>query len=240
MIIAVTQARISSSRFPGKVLADVDGISLLELHLRRIQKSKLVDAVVVAIADEDGAEKLEEISKSLGVLSYRGSVNDVLDRFYNSVKDLKPDIVIRLTSDCPLIDPVLIDQVITHQRMTDADYCSNVHPPTFPDGLDVEVVKWAGLEAAFREATAHRDREHVMPFIWSRPERFKLSNFHSTTDFSSLRMTVDYPEDLEVIRALVKTIGKYESYDKYIDLLSKENSLRELNENRMRNEALRK
>lgn len=240
MILAITQARLSSSRFPGKVLADVGGMTMLELHLKRIRKSKMINEVVVALADEPGAEELERKIAEMDVRVWRGPVNDVLARFAIVVDDVKPQTVVRLTSDCPLIDPDIIDAVISLHQRSGADYTSNIKPPTYPDGFDVEVVKASLLLSAHVEATHQRDREHVMPFFWSQPDKFKLANLSHAVDDSDLRLTVDYPGDLSIISYLVQKLGFDAKYDDIVSFVRTNPTLTATNSMFERNEALKK
>lgn len=240
MILAVTQVRISSTRFPEKVLKKVAGKSLLEIHLMRIKKSKLIDKIVVAIADEPGAADIEAICKICEVDYGRGSLSDVLDRLYHVAKPYNPLHLVRLTSDCPLIDPQIIDSVIDLHLKLGTNYTSNVHPPSFADGLDVEVVDWLSFEKAFLEASEKSDREHVMSYLWKNPNLFSQANFINKKDDSSLRLTVDYPEDLLLLNELIAKIGPWKPHVEYVNILRNDPEIRKLNEQRSRNEKFGK
>ena len=164
-IIAITQARVSSSRFPSKILNTINGESLLEIHLKRILKSKLISQLIVATTKEEGVDKIINIATKCNVNYFQGNLNNVLDRFYQSVKNKKANYIVRLTSDCPLIDAELIDKVIRYTIDKNLDYCSTGLEEIFPDGQDVEVFKFSALEKAWKEATLNSDKEHVTPYI---------------------------------------------------------------------------
>ncbi|MCA2770972.1 MAG: glycosyltransferase family protein, partial [Microcystis sp. M122S2] len=166
-IVAITQARYNSSRLPGKVLLKIGDKTLLQIHLERILKSKKIETIILATTFEQQSDQLIGIARFLNVASFQGSTENVLDRFYKSAKDHKPDYVVRLTSDCPLVDSAIIDQVVEKCISGRYDYCSNTLNPTFPDGMDVEVMKFSALEEAWHNAIKISDKEHVTPFIWS-------------------------------------------------------------------------
>ena len=244
-IIGVTQARIGSSRLPGKVLLSVNNKTLLEYHLERAFQSKFVNKWIVATTNEVDSDLICEISYKLSIVSYKGSLNDVLDRFYNAVKDEKPDYVVRITSDCPLIDPHIIDQVVKTCLEEKSDYVSNTLIPTFPDGMDVEVFTFNALEKAWKESVLSSEREHVTPYIWKNSSFFDKTlftsyNVKSDTDFSNIRLTVDQKEDFELIRILIETFGSDKSYLEYIDYLQKNQNLFNLNSKIIRNEGFMK
>lgn len=241
-VIAVTQARYGSTRLPGKVLLTIDGISLLEVHLKRILQSKKIDKLVLATTHEEKANELIAISNTLGVQSYQGSTQDVLDRFYQAAKPYQPDWVVRLTSDCPLLDPQVIDKVIEQCIRRDVDYCSNTLQPTYPDGLDVEVFKFSALERAWQNATAASDREHVTPYIWRNSDfkggnMFKSDNVVCETDYSSIRITVDQPEDFNLIQTLIQTLGHSRGWMDYVTYLERNAQVSAINGSIKRNEG---
>jgi spore coat polysaccharide biosynthesis protein SpsF (cytidylyltransferase family) len=239
-VIAVTQARYGSSRLPGKILKDINGKTLLEIHLSRILKSALIQKLVVATTTEPGAEQIEAVAMKLGIRSYKGSVDDVLERFYFSIRNESPDYVVRLTSDCPLIDPNEIDKVISTCIEGGFDYASNALEPTLPDGLDTEVFKFSALERAYNEASMKSDREHVTPYIWRNSSVKGGTFFHSlsvknSVDYSKYRITVDNPKDFEVIECLVKRLGDDKGWKEYINYLDANPSLLEVNASEERN-----
>lgn len=201
-VVGVLQARMSSSRLPRKVLAPIVGKPMISLQLERLQRAEQLDLLILATSDHEKDAPLASLCAKLDMPCFRGSVNDVLGRIYEAVRDKSPSHVVRLTGDCPLAAPEVIDAVVSLHIKDANAYTSNVHPPTWPDGLDVEVIRFDALEAAWREAEEPFEREHVTPFIVDRPERFKASCLRNDTDLSSLRWTVDEFEDLEVVRQI--------------------------------------
>ena len=244
-VVAVTQARYGSMRLPAKVLRKVDNATLLDIHLKRILKSKKISELVVATTNESGAEKIVEIANNNNVKSYRGSIDDVLGRFYFAVKDLRPDYVVRVTSDCPLIDPVVIDRVIEECIDKKCEYASNTLKPTYPDGIDTEVFTFAALEKTFKEASLKSDREHVTPYIkrnssFNGGALFTSCNVVNKEDYSKYRITVDTPEDFEVIKALILALGVNASWREYVDYLDNNKSIKDINSNHKRDEGYAK
>lgn len=207
MILGVVQARMGSSRLPGKVLADLGGRPVIDRVVTRLRASALVDEVVIATSTAPADDALEEWARDSGTGIVRGDEFDVLDRFH-SVLDLFPaaDHLVRVTGDCPLIDPELVDEVIRLHLGSGADFSANRLPPpahrTTPVGLDVEVARRDALETAWRMATEPADREHVMPFLYREPGRFQVSISDMGDDLSGYRWTVDTPADLEAVRAI--------------------------------------
>jgi spore coat polysaccharide biosynthesis protein SpsF len=206
MIIAILQARFSSSRLPGKVLKTILGKPMLALQIERIRGSKLVDKLMVATSDYDEDNKIAELCEEVELECFRGSLNDVLDRFYQAAMPYSPEHIVRLTGDCPLCDPLLIDQLIKFHLSEDYDYSSNTDIPTYPDGLDVEVFKFCCLKIAHEEGVLPSQREHVTPFIHQQPDRFKLGSYHSKIDRSHLRWTVDEQLDFELITKIYESL----------------------------------
>ncbi|NDP22188.1 MAG: LPS biosynthesis protein [Paludibacter sp.] len=241
-ILAITQARYGSTRLPAKILKEVNGKTLLELHLERILQSKMISKLKVATTTEDGAEYIVNISKKLNVETYQGSINDVLERFYFAAKDEQPDYVVRLTSDCPLIDPVVIDKLISSCLESGCDYASNTLSPTYPDGVDVEVFKFRALEKAYKEAVLKSDREHVTPYIWRNStfkgqSLFKSINVENEVDLSHHRITVDTIEDFLLIKGLIEALGTDKPFTAYIDYLENHPRLKDINNQHARNEG---
>jgi len=205
-ILAVLQARMGSSRLPGKVMAPILGKAMLLRQIERIRRSKYIEDLVLATSTDPSDDPVAAACKADGVTVFRGSLNDVLDRFYRAAAGQQPTHVVRLTGDCPLADPAVIDAVIQRHLDSGSDYTSNALEPTYPDGLDVEVCKFTTLETAWKEATVTWHREHVMPFIHSQPTRFKLASFKGAENLSHLRWTVDEPQDLAVVRAIYESL----------------------------------
>jgi glutamate-1-semialdehyde 2,1-aminomutase len=204
--LAVVQARMGSTRFPGKVLQPLGNLSLIQFLLTRLARSRTIDGIVVATTDRPGDDVLADHLRQLGVEVHRGSETDVLDRFYSAARPRSPDTVVRITGDCPLVDPDLVDRVVNELHATSADYATNTLPPTFPDGLDVEAFTLGALERAWREATTTSEREHVTPYLRI-PGRFRIATLSHPTDESARRWTVDEPVDLEVVRRIIARFG---------------------------------
>ncbi|MCL4164692.1 UNVERIFIED_CONTAM: hypothetical protein GTU68_026234 [Idotea baltica] len=244
-VVGITQARSGSTRLPNKVLMNLDGLSLLAVHVKRIQKSSLIDKLIIATTIAEQDEQIAKLADSLGVSSFRGSEGNVLDRFYQSVKGEKPDYVVRLTSDCPLIDAELIDKVINFTIERELDYCSNTLKPSYPDGQDIEVFKFSALERAWKEAKLCSDLEHVTPYIWRNSSfkggnLFKSDNFQEGYDFENVRITVDEKKDYDLIVKLVEHLGINASWLAYTELIFKVPELRSINSGIERNEGLKK
>lgn len=197
-VVAIVQARVGSTRLPNKVMKPIGGKPMIELLLARLAKSQEIDEIVVATSEDIRNQPLIELVRSLGYCCIAGSEDDVLERFITAGRQVKADVVVRVTGDCPLIDPVMVDACIRRFRATDVDYLSNAAPPTFPDGLDTEVFRFEALEQAARETQRPFDREHVTPYL---RESGKFSNgaLQGERDLSSLRWTVDEPVDFAVI-----------------------------------------
>ncbi len=199
--IAIVQARMGSTRFPNKVMQPICGTPMIGLLLARLANAKRVDQIVLATSVAPSNKPLVEYLRGLGYMVYEGNENDVLDRYYQAAKEVRPDAVVRVTGDCPLIDPLLVDTLIAKFQESGVDYASNISPPTYPDGLDAEVFTFRALESAWKQATAARDREHVTPFI-RESEQFTHLNCTNDTDESAQRWTVDEPADFEVVQAI--------------------------------------
>lgn len=220
-VLVVVQARTGSTRLPGKVLLPVAGAPLLVRMLERVRVARTPTEVVVATTTDAADEPVRELARQAGVRCVSGHPTDLLDRHYQAALEcgLSPgspaspgeDVVVKIPSDCPLIDPAAIDRVIgCHlERPERYDFVSNLHPASYPDGNDVEVVPLAVLATAWREADKPHEREHTTPFIWDRPERFRLGNVRWETgrDLSmSHRFTVDYPEDYAFVSAVFEAL----------------------------------
>ena len=193
--IAILQARMSSSRFPGKVLAPLAGKPMVIRQLERIQRASSLDAVVVATSTDPSDDELVSVLTEEGIPVVRGSLDDVLDRFVTAMDEYRPDAVVRLTADCPLTSPAVIDKVVAHFHVSGADYASNTMTPTYPDGLDVEVVRAEVLREIAKIATDRAEREHVTLGVYRRHDQYRIENVTNAGDLSHLRWTVDTPED---------------------------------------------
>jgi glutamate-1-semialdehyde 2,1-aminomutase/spore coat polysaccharide biosynthesis protein SpsF len=213
--VAIVQARLGSRRLPGKMLLELEGVPALERTLRRVRRAREVDEVMVATSAHPRDRALLELADRLGIAGFAGDEQDVLDRFYRAATARGADVVVRLTGDCPLHDPEVIDRVAGAYkgRRGELDYASNVAPPTYPDGLDVEVFSSALLERVWREATDPADREHVTTYVRTRPNRFRLLNVACDgEDHSAVRLTLDEPEDLEWLRRVFAAFGSRDDF----------------------------
>lgn len=208
-VVAVVQARLGSTRLPGKVLLDVGGASMLARTVRRLQRARLVDTVVVATSTTPQDDAVERAARELGVAVCRGSEDDVLARYAQAAGESRAEVVVRVTSDCPLIDPDVVDLVVASFRAAcpTADYASNTQHRTYPRGLDVEAFSAAALERADREARTEAQREHVTPYFYQHPELFHLVSVANDRDLAAYRFTVDTAEDLAFARAVYARIG---------------------------------
>jgi spore coat polysaccharide biosynthesis protein SpsF len=205
-IVALLQARASSTRLPGKVLRPLFGVPMLARQIERVQRATRIDRLLIATSDHGSDDAIAALGRSLDIAVHRGSLNDVLDRMMQAARPHDPDWIVRLTGDCPLADPTLIDAAIEMALAGDYDYVSNALEPTFPDGLDVEVVRASVLESAWREATLPSEREHVTPFIHTRPDRFRIAKLRNGEDLSALRWTVDEPADFELAEIIYQKL----------------------------------
>jgi glutamate-1-semialdehyde 2,1-aminomutase len=199
--VAVVQARVSSTRLPKKVLAPIGSLTAITLLVKRLKRSSTIDEIVVAVADEPGSEELLGALVDSGIRYTVGSKDNVLDRVLAASRDLRADIVVRVTGDCPFIDPDIVDKVVQLRLDHGLDYASNVDPPSFPDGMDVEVLTMSTLESAAVLATGAYDQEHVTSVIRSSGQ-FRTGNLSSEEDFSGIRLTLDEAVDLMVLRAV--------------------------------------
>lgn len=199
MIVAIIQARYSSSRLPGKVLKPILGRLMLSLQIERVVRSQSIDHFVVATSSDKEDEPIRQLCNELGIACFSGSLNDVLDRFYKAAAQYIPDHVIRLTGDCPLIDPQVIDSVVRLHLEKGVDYTSNINPPTFPDGLDVEIMRFSALEKAWKNAKLPSEREHVTPYIRNNKTQFSQGVLKKSEDLSGYRWTVDEADDFEFV-----------------------------------------
>lgn len=211
-VIAITQARTGSTRLPGKVFETISNKPLLQLHLERVRAAKTVAQVVVATTDLDRDDAIESAANKWGFKVSRGSENDVLSRFYLAAEPLAPDYVVRVTSDCPFVDPELIDCIVRYTIEQRVDYCSNTLIEHYPDGQDIEVMTFGALALAYREAKLASDREHVTPYIKRNSTAmgntlFTAVNFDCEANYNAVRMCVDEPRDLVVARALAEGCG---------------------------------
>jgi spore coat polysaccharide biosynthesis protein SpsF len=204
-IVAIIQARMGSTRLPGKVLQDLAGEPMLARVVNRTCRATTLQEVVIATTTSALDDAIVKLCKARDWSWFRGSEEDVLDRYYRAAKEYQADLIVRITSDCPLIDPEVIDQVVKAflERQPEVDYASNTWPRrTFPRGLDTEVMRIDVLERAWREDSNPAWREHVTPYIYRNPDRFRIHNVLSQVDYSAMRWTVDATEDLTFVRQI--------------------------------------
>ncbi|MBN2473902.1 MAG: glycosyltransferase family protein [Pirellulales bacterium] len=233
-VVAIIQARMGSTRLPGKVLSDLCGKSMLARVCDRVRRARRIDRLVVATTREAADQAVVEACDRLRVACFRGSSHDVLDRYCRAARALGADVVVRITADCPLIDPEVVDRVVHAFLEHQPDYASNTLRRTWPRGLDTEVATCDALERADREATETYARTHVTPYLYRHGKRFRLFSVEGTEDFSDHRWTVDLPEDLEFVRAVYGHLGQPEqpecfSWRDVLQLLTRKPALAEMN-----------
>jgi spore coat polysaccharide biosynthesis protein SpsF len=213
--VAIVQARLGSTRLPKKMLLDLVGKPLLWHVIHRLRASSKIDSVVIATTNTPQDDAITNFCSEYDFLCYRGSEDDVLDRFYQTAKYHEADTVVRVTGDCPLIDPNIVDLIITAFHSQNCDYASNLgsidpngffQGRTFPDGLDAEAFSLQTLKCAWQEAALPSDREHVTPYIYKNPDKFRVFQVTQKEDLSSLRWTLDGPEDLIFIRQIFEAL----------------------------------
>jgi spore coat polysaccharide biosynthesis protein SpsF len=206
--VAIVQARMTSTRLPGKILTDLAGAPMLERQVARMRRATTLDEVMVATTTNASDDPVVALCERLGIASHRGSEHDVLSRYAGAAAASRADVVVRITADCPLLDATVVDRVVQALRADDADYASNTLVRTYPRGLDVEALTRAALDRAAGAATSTPAREHVTWYIHTeRPEIFKRSSVVSEIDASDLRWTVDTPEDLAMVRAVYEGLS---------------------------------
>lgn len=205
--LAIVQARMSSTRLPGKVLLPLGGQPLIGFMLHRVRRATTVDEIVLATSTDASDDALADAVSAMGVAVHRGSLDDVLARFVGAAQGREADVLVRLTGDCPLIDPALIDRAVLHLRQHRLDYVNNCEPAAYPDGLDVEVFTRQALLRTQAEAALASEREHVTPYMRSPQAGMRRGHLRGPLDLSALRWTVDHADDLAVVRALVDALG---------------------------------
>jgi spore coat polysaccharide biosynthesis protein SpsF len=234
-IVAIIQARMGSTRLPGKVMMDLGGQSVLDRVLNRLRRSTLVSDVMIATTEAPQDDAIVRACEMHEIKYFRGSENDVLDRYHGAAVANRAEAVVRVTSDCPLIDPELTDATIHLFLDQHCDYASNVFPRTYPRGLDVEVFTMKALACAWREARGPHEREHVTPYFYEHPERFRQASLCSSIDNSRYRWTLDTPEDLELLRAVYDKMGNRDdcSWAEVLKIVESNPNLSQLNSNTM-------
>ncbi|MFZ5857520.1 MAG: cytidylyltransferase domain-containing protein [Chloroflexota bacterium] len=249
-VVAIIQGRMSSSRLPGKILADIAGQPMLQRVFIRTSRARTLSETVFATTTDASDDPVAEYCDWSGIPVRRGSLYDVLDRYYQSAKEAKADVVVRITADCPVIDPALIDNVVNTLLEDEYDFvCNRLPPPwtrTYPIGLDVEACTFKTLTKAWKEAKEPQHREHAMPFFYegvklttvnrqlqtgTSPRGFHVALLHYTTDFGDYRWTVDTPEDLEFMRQVYARFNGRDDFTwkEVLDLVHDEPDLMKIN-----------
>ncbi|MDD4873840.1 MAG: glycosyltransferase family protein [Dehalococcoidales bacterium] len=208
MIIAIVQARMNSTRLPGKVLKNIESKPMLWHIINRLKKAKLIDKIVIATGSKSENKPILKLAEEMSIDTFTGCEQDVLDRFYQAAIKYNAKVIVRITADCPIIDPCIIDVAIKLYMQGSYDYVTNAFERTYPDGLDVEVFSFAALEISWRKAKWASEREHVTPYIHKNPNKFRLANIENKTDLSRLRWSVDEEKDLEFVRRIYKHLHK--------------------------------
>lgn len=243
MILAIIQARMSSTRLPNKVLKTIMDQPMLALQLARIKQSQLIDKIVVATSTQADDDAIENLCKTQQVDCFRGDLTDVLARFYHASRQYSADHIVRLTADCPLADAQVIDAVINEHLIQKADYTSNCQPPTFPDGLDVEVFTTKALTISYQQAQKPSEREHVTQFMRNHPEIFTLANYQNDVDLSAYRWTVDEKLDFDFVTQIYQHLYPNKPnflIEDILKLLKKKPQLVKINQYISRDEGLLK
>jgi len=242
-IVALVQARTGSTRLPNKVLMGLEGKTILEHAVDRISASKKVDEAIVVTTLERRDLAIVKKCAELGIRVFCGSENDVLDRFYQAAKLLEPEHIVRALCDCPLADPKVVDKVVEAHLKAGVDYTSNTIRPTYPDGLDLEVFTFNALERAWKEAGLSSEREHVTPYIYKHPEKFRLLNVEHEPDLSSKRWTVDEEKDFEFVKRIYGGLYKKNrlfGMEETLGFLEKNPGIEKINRQFTRNEGYAK
>lgn len=220
MIIAIVQARMGATRLPCKMMLDLCGKPVIERVFERIKPSHFINEIWLAITINPEDDVLVDWAKKNKIKFFRGSSDDVLDRFYQAAAPIQADAIVRITGDCPLHDFQVIDKVIAEYVQGGYDYVSNSHPPTYPDGLDVEVFSFQALKKAWSEAELKSEREHVTPYIWKHPDIFKIKNVVNVVDLSDQRWTLDTKEDWEFLKIIFQEIKIRKEYGHLSDVVA--------------------
>lgn len=236
-IVTVIQARMSSTRLPGKIMLPLMGKPLLIRMIERVQAAKLIGQLVVATSTNLDDDEIEDLCKENKINCHRGHLTDLLDRHYQVGKLFGADAIVKIPSDCPLIDPHVIDKVLEYYINSDEfDYVSNLHPATYPDGNDVEIFSFEAIECAWKDATKDFEREHTTPFIWENQDFFSIGNvtWETGLDYStSHRWTIDFPEDYEFIRKVYEELHPTDpafSLNDILNLLKQKPRIAEINQ----------
>ncbi len=240
-ILIITQARYGSTRLPGKVLQKILNKPLLWYVLKRLEQVKTPSKIIVATVDSEENKPIIDLAKSLNIDYFSGSEDDVLDRYYQTAKKFNGDVIVRITSDCPLADPNIIDLALDIFLNGKYDYVSNIDPPTYPDGFDTEVFSFEALEKAWKEAKMQSEREHVTLYIRDKKNDFKRNNFENDKNYEEYRLTVDTKEDFSLISKIIENF--YDQWETFtmqdvVNLMEQNPRLKQINIQYKRNERL--
>ena len=241
MILAILQARLSSSRLPGKVLKPIMGKPMLAYQLERLARCKKIDHLIVATSDHPEDQAIADLCNELNVSCFHGPLEDVLARFYLAAEKYQPTHIVRLTGDCPLADPELIDELITLHVEGGYDYCSNCHIPSYPDGLDAEILTYQSLKTIYQLAQTPAEHEHVTYYVHQHKADFNIGLLSRTPSLAQLRWTVDEPADFELVKHIYERLYPLNPNFRTNDILSlieREPELATLNTQHQRNEGL--
>ena len=243
MYTAIVQARMGSTRLPGKIMMSVRNKPLLHYHINQVLQSKKIDKLIIATTNLPQDDEIVKFVNLCGIEVYRGNEDDVLDRYFHCAKELKLDVIIRISSDCPLIDPEIIDKCVKKFENENFDYLSNVHkkingnwiydPCGFPSGFAVEVFTFNALENAWKNAKKLSDREHVTQYILDNPKKFKIAGLENQENFSDLRLTLDYQVDFDLIKIIIEKfpINEIFTLKKLVSFFKNYPELKEINAN---------
>ena len=242
-ILIIVQARFGSTRLPGKVMKKVLDKPLLWYLAKRIEQVKTPHKFIIATGKVKSNQVIIDFAKSSNIEYYTGSEDDVLDRYYQTAKENNGDIIVRITADCPLTDPKIIDRGLDIFLNGNYDYVSNIRPATYPDGFDTEIFSFKALETAWKEAKLLSEREHVTPYIWKNPNKFPAKNYEFKVDVHTMRLTVDNPEDFILISKIIEEFqDSWESFqaEDVVNYLTQNPELLEINAQLVRNEGFLK
>lgn len=233
MIGCIIQARMNSTRLPGKVLMNIDGkFPALFYTVEQLKNSKLLEKIVIATSSNQEDNDIEKFCRKYNIKCFRGSLENVLDRYYQCAKEFGITTIVRIPADKPLIDPEIVDEVIQKFKENSFDCVTNFQPSTIPSGTEVEIFSFSALETVWKNASSAFDKEHVTPYIYKNKEQFKIFNVVNKEDLSNFRWALDYKEDLELIRKIVMKIEKRPILTRdIINLLNKEKELIKINQN---------
>ena len=242
MLCCVIQARMGSSRLPGKVMMNVDEKNTLLHHIiQQLKFSKLVNNIIIATTTSEKDDSIVDFATKMNLKHFRGEVDNVLDRYYQCAKNFSISTIVRISADDPLIDPTIVDKVIEKFYSNSYDYVSNTNPRTFPQGNEIEVFSFETLEFAWKNAKKISEKEHVTPYIYNNKEKFRMANVENSKNLSSLRWTVDTQNDLDFVRLIISKIQKTPTLMTDIqDILSKEPRLLDINKEHIVDEGYKK